>query len=75
MDPKDIVEQGYDRIADEYERWSTKATDPARERYLKVLLLLVAASHNVPAPLAPPEPKVLRCEEHPHAKGYWLCLS
>ncbi len=38
MDPKDIVEQGYDRIGEEYERWSTKGTDPARERYLKVLL-------------------------------------
>jgi ubiquinone/menaquinone biosynthesis C-methylase UbiE len=38
MDPKDIVEQGYDRIGEEYERWSAKATDPARERYLKVLL-------------------------------------
>lgn len=38
MDPKDIVEQGYDRIGEEYERWSEKATDPARERYLKVLL-------------------------------------
>jgi ubiquinone/menaquinone biosynthesis C-methylase UbiE len=38
MNPKDIVEQGYDRIGDEYERWSAKATDPARERYLKVLL-------------------------------------
>ena len=37
MDPKDIVEQGYDRIGEEYERWSAKATDPARERYLKVL--------------------------------------
>ncbi len=38
MDPKDIVEQGYDRIGEEYERWSEGATDPARERYLKVLL-------------------------------------
>lgn len=38
MDPKDIVEQGYDRIGEEYERWSAKGTDPARERYLKVLL-------------------------------------
>ena len=38
MDPKDIVEQGYDRIGEEYGRWSTKATDPARKRYLKVLL-------------------------------------
>jgi SAM-dependent methyltransferase len=37
MNPKDIVEQGYDRIGEEYERWSTKGTDPARERYLKVL--------------------------------------
>ncbi|MDQ3863034.1 MAG: class I SAM-dependent methyltransferase [Actinomycetota bacterium] len=38
MDPKDIVEQGYDRIGEEYERWSEGATDPARERYLDVLL-------------------------------------
>lgn len=38
MDPKEIVEQGYDRIGAEYERWSAKATDPARERYLRVLL-------------------------------------
>jgi SAM-dependent methyltransferase len=38
MDPKDIVEQGYDRIGDEYERWSAaKVTDSARERYLGVL--------------------------------------
>jgi len=39
MDPKDIVRQGYDRIGDEYERWSAaEVTDPARERYLGVLL-------------------------------------
>jgi SAM-dependent methyltransferase len=37
MDPKDIVERGYDRIGAEYERWSAKANDPARERYLGVL--------------------------------------
>jgi SAM-dependent methyltransferase len=38
MDPKKIVESGYDRIGTEYERWSAKAEDPARERYLRVLL-------------------------------------
>jgi SAM-dependent methyltransferase len=38
MDPKDIVRQGYDRIGAEYERWAAKAIDPARERYLMVLL-------------------------------------
>jgi SAM-dependent methyltransferase len=39
MDPKDIVRQGYDRIGDEYERWSAaRVADPARERYLGVLL-------------------------------------
>jgi len=38
MDPKDIVERGYVRIGAEYERWSAKANDPARERYLRVLL-------------------------------------
>jgi SAM-dependent methyltransferase len=39
MDPKDVVEQGYDRIGDEYERWSAaKVADSARERYLSVLL-------------------------------------
>ncbi len=38
MDPKDIVERGYDRIGEGYERWSSKASDPARERYLGVLL-------------------------------------
>ena len=39
MDPKDIVRQGYDRIGDEYERWSAaEVTDPARGRYLGVLL-------------------------------------
>ena len=38
MDPKDIIERGYDRIGAEYERWSAKANDPARERYLRVVL-------------------------------------
>jgi SAM-dependent methyltransferase len=39
MDPKDIVGQGYDRIGAEYERWSAaRVADPARERYLGVLL-------------------------------------
>ena len=35
---KHIVEQGYDRIGADYERWSEKATDHARERYTKLLL-------------------------------------
>ena len=38
MDPKDLVERGYDRIGAEYERWSEEATDFAREYYLRVLL-------------------------------------
>ena len=38
MDPKDIVERGYDRIGAEYERWSEGATDHARECYARVLL-------------------------------------
>jgi SAM-dependent methyltransferase len=36
--PKDIVKRGYDRIGAEYERWSERATDHARERYARVLL-------------------------------------
>ena len=38
VDPKDLVERGYDRIGAEYERWSEEATDYAREYYLRVLL-------------------------------------
>ena len=38
MDPKDIVERGYDRIGADYERWSEGATDHAREHYARVLL-------------------------------------
>jgi hypothetical protein len=38
VDPKDIVERGYDRIGAEYERWSAEATDHSRERYARVLL-------------------------------------
>lgn len=38
MDPKDVVERGYNRIGVEYERWSEGATDYAREHYARVLL-------------------------------------
>ena len=38
MEPKDIVERGYDQIGAEYERWSEKATDHARGHYASVLL-------------------------------------
>ena len=38
MDPKDVVEHGYDRISAEYERWLEGATDHAREHYARVLL-------------------------------------
>ncbi|HVF01419.1 MAG TPA: class I SAM-dependent methyltransferase [Rubrobacteraceae bacterium] len=38
MDPKNVVERGYDRIGVEYERWSEGATDYAREHYARVLL-------------------------------------
>jgi len=38
VDPKDIVERGYDRIGAEYERWSEGATDHARERYAEAFL-------------------------------------
>ncbi len=38
MDPKDVVERGYNRIGVEDERWSEGATDYAREHYARVLL-------------------------------------
>jgi ubiquinone/menaquinone biosynthesis C-methylase UbiE len=38
MDPKRIVREGYDRIAERYAVWAGHARTDERERYTRVLL-------------------------------------
>ncbi len=38
-------------------------------------LVLVKVVYEASPPPAPPELRDNRCEPHPHAEGYWLCLS
>lgn len=47
LDPKRIVEQGYDRIAKRYLEWSESNTSRIRERYTSVLLQNLHAGASV----------------------------
>jgi ubiquinone/menaquinone biosynthesis C-methylase UbiE len=47
VDPKQIVAQGYDRIAERYAAWSGAGGDDPRERYLALLLDRLPAGADV----------------------------